>query len=102
MPGVWGSMLTFLGGPHACIGYRFSLLEYVFAFGQVTDPTDVISTYRTKILLHALITKFAFDLAVPVEDIVKKSAAVTRPMVKGELEKGAQMPMMVSVVAEDS
>jgi cytochrome P450 len=29
IPGVWGNMLTFLGGVHACIGYRFSLYEYV-------------------------------------------------------------------------
>jgi cytochrome P450 len=27
VPGVWGNMLTFLGGPRACIGYRFSLVE---------------------------------------------------------------------------
>ncbi|KAG6861475.1 hypothetical protein C0995_016254 [Termitomyces sp. Mi166 len=27
IPGVWGNMLTFIGGPRACIGYRFSLVE---------------------------------------------------------------------------
>jgi cytochrome P450 len=27
IPGVWGNMLTFLGGPRSCIGYRFSLME---------------------------------------------------------------------------
>ena len=29
IPGVWGHLLTFLGGPRACIGFRFSLVEYV-------------------------------------------------------------------------
>jgi hypothetical protein len=30
IPGVWGHMLTFLGGPRSCIGFRFSLVESVF------------------------------------------------------------------------
>lgn len=30
--GVWGNMLTFLGGPRACIGFRFALVEFVFLF----------------------------------------------------------------------
>ena len=29
IPGVWGNLLTFLGGPRACIGFRFSLVECV-------------------------------------------------------------------------
>jgi cytochrome P450 len=27
IPGVWSKMMTFLGGPRACIGYRFSITE---------------------------------------------------------------------------
>ena len=27
VPGVWANLMTFLGGPRACIGYRFSLVE---------------------------------------------------------------------------
>ena len=30
IPGVWGHVLSFLGGPRACIGYRFSVVEWVF------------------------------------------------------------------------
>ena len=29
VPGVWGNLLTFLGGARSCIGYRFALVEYV-------------------------------------------------------------------------
>ena len=27
VPGVWANLLTFSGGPRACIGFRFSLVE---------------------------------------------------------------------------
>ena len=27
VPGVWANLLTFIGGPKACIGFRFSLVE---------------------------------------------------------------------------
>lgn len=44
IPGVWGNLLSFLGGPRSCIGYRFSLVEYVplLLLGPL-DP-DHIST----------------------------------------------------------
>ena len=35
IPGVWGHLLTFLGGPHACIGYRFSVIECVQVMSRV-------------------------------------------------------------------
>ncbi|KAJ7334856.1 cytochrome P450 [Mycena albidolilacea] len=76
IPGVWGHMLTFLGGPRACIGYRFSLVEM-------------------KALLFTLVRAFEFELAVPAADIEKKTSVVQRPIVKSEPEAGNQMPLIV-------
>jgi cytochrome P450 len=76
IPGVWGNMLTFLGGPHACIGYRFTLAEM-------------------KAILYSLIRAFEFELAVPADKISKKtSGIVQRPVVAGE--KGHSMPMIIT------
>jgi cytochrome P450 len=73
-------MLTFLGGPRSCIGYRFSLVE-------------------TKALLFTLLRALEFELAVPVEDIGKKATfIVQRPIVRSEREKGNQMPLLVRPV----
>jgi len=78
IPGVWGNMLTFLGGARSCIGYRFALIEM-------------------KALLFTLLRSFEFDLAVPVEDIEKRSMVVTRPYLKSDKKGGAQLPMLVKV-----
>ena len=76
IPGVWGNMLSFLGGPHSCIGYRFSIVEM-------------------KALLFTLVRAFEFDLGVEPTDIGKRSAVVQRPFVLSKKEQGSQMPMVI-------
>ncbi|KAJ3479121.1 hypothetical protein NLI96_g9286 [Meripilus lineatus] len=76
IPGVWGNVLSFLGGPRACIGYRFGLVEF-------------------KALVFTLVRAFEFELAVPKEQVTKKSLVVVKPVIIGRGEKGNQMPMFI-------
>jgi hypothetical protein len=96
VPGVWGNTLAFLGGTRSCIGYRFSLYEYVFAVDSCKVSLFSSPLFsRTKIILHALISTFEFELAVPKEEMGLKSGIVTRPVVKSQMEKGTQLPLFV-------
>jgi len=76
IPGVWGNIMSFLGGPRSCIGYRFSVVEM-------------------KALIFTLIRAFEFELAVPADEIVRQSSNVQRPLVRSEKEKGGQLPMLI-------
>ncbi|KXN91995.1 Cytochrome P450 94A2 [Leucoagaricus sp. SymC.cos] len=80
IPGVWGNLLSFFGGPRACIGYRFSLIEM-------------------KALLFTLIRAFEFELAVPASDILKRSEIVTRPVLRTDPSGSNQLPVLVRPVA---
>ncbi|EMD33505.1 hypothetical protein CERSUDRAFT_118080 [Gelatoporia subvermispora B] len=75
VPGVWGNMLTFLGGPRACIGYRFAIVEL-------------------KALIFILVRAFEFE---PAEEIITitNMMAFKRPSVANEKEKGNQLPLLV-------
>lgn len=68
--------MTFTTGPHACIGFRFAIVE-------------------AKALLFTLIRAFEFKLAVPLEDIGKRAFVAQRPYLKKEKEKGVQLPLLV-------
>jgi hypothetical protein len=57
--------------------------------------------YRTKIILHSLIRKFEFKLAISKEQITVRSDVVTRTFVKGQEGKGPQLPVVLSL-AKDS
>ncbi|KAF7792239.1 hypothetical protein EIP86_003275 [Pleurotus ostreatoroseus] len=78
IPGVWGHVLSFLGGPRSCIGYRFSLVEM-------------------KALLFTLVRSFEFNLAVPAADVTSRQRIVQRPIIRSEPEKGSQMPLIVKL-----
>jgi len=79
IPGVYSHMMTFLGGQRACIGYRFSVTEM-------------------KSFLFVLLRSFIFEIPDDKTEILKKTVIVTRPLVKGEEEKGAQLPLLVRPV----
>lgn len=76
MPGIWGNTLTFFAGSHACIGYRFALIEI-------------------KSLLFFLVRQFEFGLAVPVHDVQIQVSLVQRPVLKSEPNVASQLPMFV-------
>ncbi|PCH34322.1 cytochrome P450 [Wolfiporia cocos MD-104 SS10] len=78
VPGVWSHLMTFLGGPRACIGYRFSIVEM-------------------KALVFTLVRALEFELDVSPHDIGKQGAAVRRPIVKSEKHKGSRLPMRVKL-----
>ncbi|KAJ7253334.1 cytochrome P450 [Mycena haematopus] len=66
LPGVWGHMLSFLGGPRACITAH----SHIFIF-------------RMKALLFTLVRAFEFELAVP------------RPIIRSDPQAGNQMPLLI-------
>lgn len=69
-------MMTFTGGPHACIGYRFAVMEI-------------------KAIVFTLVRAFSFELAFEVEDLRKRTSVVQRPYLASEPEKGSQFPFTV-------
>lgn len=52
---------------------------------------------RMKALLFTLLRTFEFGLVLPADSFEKRSMVVTRPYVRGETKKGAQMPLMVRI-----
>ncbi|KAJ7065714.1 cytochrome P450 [Mycena amicta] len=73
IPGVYANLLTFLGGPHSCIGFRFSLAEF-------------------KATLFTLLRAFEFS---NIEDIGGTSTGLQKPMVRTQPERGSCLPLGV-------
>jgi len=46
--------------------------------------------------MFALIRSLQFELAVPVEDIRKRSTIVTRPVLKSQPKNGPQLPLKIT------
>lgn len=74
-PGI-ANLMTFSFGPHACPGWKFSMLQ-------------------TKIFLATLIPHFFFE---PAADIQKFNAILTRPYVYDQFEFGTRLPVKIGRV----
>ncbi|KIO26751.1 hypothetical protein M407DRAFT_197174 [Tulasnella calospora MUT 4182] len=83
IPGVFSSLLTFFGGPRACIGYRFALAEM-------------------KILIFALLRDIAVELPDPVPEIENKSFIITRPAImQADGSVKSMMPLRLKVLRSE-
>ncbi|EJF60674.1 cytochrome P450 [Dichomitus squalens] len=80
--GVYSNLLTFAGGVRACIGWRFAI-------------------YELQAFLVELVSNFQFDLTEDVDRICKTTAIVMVPTLRGELAKGVQMPLRVSLAPRE-
>ncbi|KAI0363609.1 cytochrome P450 [Pilatotrama ljubarskyi] len=76
IPGIWANNLTFMGGQHACLGYRFSLNE-------------------TKVAVFTLLRAFEFELGLPAADVGRTATMLMRPMRLSDPDSGPQLPMLV-------
>lgn len=96
-PGVWGHLLTFLGGTRACIGYRFSLAEYVpfstFSAARKCQCPDASDLARLKALIFTLIRAFELELAAPAEDIQAIGSFIQRVGLRGQ--EVAALPLVL-------
>ena len=53
------------------------------------------SRCRLKALLFTLVRAFEFELALPAEDIVRKTSIVGRPVVASNPGAGPQLPLLI-------
>ncbi|KAL1756807.1 cytochrome P450 [Schizophyllum commune] len=74
IPGVYGNLMTFLGGGRACIGFKFSQLEM-------------------KVVLVELLNAFKFSLGD--KEVSWRMSNIVSPFIKEQPEK-SQLPIIIS------
>ncbi|KAK9897658.1 cytochrome P450 [Cystobasidium minutum MCA 4210] len=75
---AWTPILSFLGGPRGCIGYRFAVMEI-------------------KAITSVLVNKFEFS---PGPDPVTfRTNIVARPVLENKLQDGVQLPLYIRKAA---
>ncbi|KZT30089.1 cytochrome P450 [Neolentinus lepideus HHB14362 ss-1] len=77
--GVLGNLMSFWSGTKSCLGWRFAMVE--------------MQCFLVEIVNH-------FELR-PTRNVHAYGSNLMYPLVEGEEEKGAQMPLRVSVASRD-
>ena len=106
--------MTFIAGAHACIGYRFSVIECVYHLTTPLSPAKkgcrgaprvvgLLTNYfrRIKALLFTLVRTFEFELALEPEDIIRKTGVVGRPFIASNPSAGPQLPLLIRLANTD-
>lgn len=76
--GAYASLLTFGGGPRTCLGWRFAVIEI-------------------QVFLVEIVRKYEISLTEKARRIRRESCLVMVPTVEGEINRGVQLPLAISV-----
>lgn len=79
--GVYANLLTFWGGPRACIGWRLAVIE-------------------TQVFLIEIISRFEVSLSEKATRVRREACGVVAPTVEGEVENGVQLPLVISLAQQ--
>lgn len=82
IPGVYSHLMTFLGGGHACLGFKFSQLEM-------------------KVVLFILIRNFKLEPSEKDKDIVWETTDISAPHLKTEGKRVSKLPLLMSALPRD-
>ncbi|KAL5504184.1 hypothetical protein ACEPAH_8258 [Sanghuangporus vaninii] len=78
MPGVYASMMTFIGGGRACIGFKFAEMEM-------------------KLVLTMLLETFKFE---PGPEVEWRMTGIARPVLKNPADNASKCPLRISLVKD--
>jgi len=81
--GTFANLLTFAGGLHSCIGWRFAVLEIQAFIVELVSHFEISMTPEA----HKVRREFCLGMA---------------PTIEGEVEKGSQLPLMIRLAASDA
>ncbi|KAF9234848.1 cytochrome P450 [Melanogaster broomeanus] len=90
IPGVWGHMLSFLGGPRACIGYRFSRRRTLQRNSPLLKQDEGNSVHSRSQLSN-------LSLRYPAGEIGRRLSVVQRPVLRGDPTYEPQLPLLVKL-----
>ncbi|KAF9801427.1 hypothetical protein IEO21_10111 [Rhodonia placenta] len=79
--GLWANTLTFSAGARGCIGWKFAL-------------------YEMQTFLFVLVSRFQFSLTEDTSRLRREYAGSLVPTLEGEVERGAQLPLSVSLAEQ--
>ncbi|KAI6029283.1 hypothetical protein PISMIDRAFT_683590 [Pisolithus microcarpus 441] len=81
--GAYANLLTFGGGPRTCLGWRFAVIEI-------------------QVFLVEIVRKYEISLTEKARRIRRESCLVMVPTVEGEIARGVQLPLAISVAPRNA
>lgn len=91
--------MTFLSGPRACLGWRIAyVLHLLSSYKWYLFETYSVLGMQT--FLFGLMGKFEFGMTDKAERIVRQPMLIMGPVVDGELDRGVQVPLAVSLTPQ--